>query len=62
MDAYDLKKSVERIWQQLVRMPDSAEINKTFTEVPVYVNVDDKLKKVSSILGDNDKIILEIEK
>jgi hypothetical protein len=62
MDAYDLKNSVERIWQQLVRMPSSAEISKTFTEVPVYVNVDDELKKVSSITGDDDKIILEIEK
>lgn len=62
MDAYDLKNKVADLWQQLVSMPDSSDIKKQFVEVPVYVKVEDDLKKVSLVKGDGDKIILEIEK
>lgn len=61
MDAYDLKNKITELWQQLVIMPDSSDVKKKFVEVPVYVEIKGNLRKVSSVKGSEDKIILEIE-
>ena len=58
MDAYDIKNKIHEVWQNLSVMPCPASLVKEFKEVPVYVEVGDKLVKVVEVKEIDGRIIL----
>jgi hypothetical protein len=61
MDAYDIKNQIHTAWQSLSVMPCPASLVKEFTEVPVYVQIDNILLEVAGVKEIDGKIILTVK-
>lgn len=61
MDAYDLKNKIAELWQRLCIMPNAADVKKQYTDVPVYVKINDDLIKITGVTAQDNKIILDTD-
>lgn len=59
IDAHDLHQRLLEAWRQLCRPPSATQVTNPILDVPVYVEVDNRLEIVKNIKIIDDKIVLE---